>query len=94
MLINDSSTIACEVPVYLTYEHVHYFHQHGFHLPITEEDTPITGHIDIIQIRGDLIHLLDYKPEARKIQPVRQLPIYALALASHTRLPFTLFKCA
>jgi len=94
MLINDSSTIACEVPVYLTSENVKYFHEKGFYLPLTEEETPITGHIDIVQVRQGYIHILDYKPEARKLQPTSQLTIYALALASHARLPLKLFKCA
>lgn len=94
MLINDSSTIACEVPVYLTRENIAYFHDKGFHLPITEMDASITGHIDIVQVRGGFIHILDYKPDAKKIKPVSQLTVYALALASHTKLPLKLFKCA
>lgn len=94
MLINDTSTVACEVPVYLTADHVRYFRQAGFHISIQEEDTPITGHIDLVQVRQGFIHILDYKPDARKIQPTSQLTLYALALASHTRLPLKLFKCA
>lgn len=94
MLINDSSTIATEVPVYLTSEHVRYFHEKGFYLPITESEAPITGHIDIVQVRQRYIHILDYKPNAQKIQPISQLTIYALALASQTKLPLKLFKCA
>ncbi len=94
MLINDSSTIATEVPVYLTSEHVRYFHEKRFYLPISETETPITGHIDMVQVRQRYIHILDYKPEASKVQPVSQLTIYALALASQTKLPLKLFKCA
>ncbi len=94
MLINDSSTIASEVPVYLAKENIEYFHSQGFHLPITELDAPVTGHIDIVQLRGGFIHILDYKPDAKKIRPISQLTIYALALASHTRLPLKMFKCA
>ncbi|MCL5429806.1 MAG: PD-(D/E)XK nuclease family protein [Chloroflexi bacterium] len=94
MLINDSSTLACEVPVYLRAEHIKYFHEKGFYLPITESETPITGHIDLVQVRQRYVHILDYKPDARKIQPISQLTIYALALASQTKLPLKLFKCA
>ncbi|MCC6458001.1 MAG: PD-(D/E)XK nuclease family protein [Caldilineaceae bacterium] len=94
MLINDSSTLACEVPVYLTPDNIRYFLQAGFRVPLTEQDGPITGHIDIVQVRNGYIHILDYKPEAQKINPVSQLTIYALALASHTKLPLRLFKCA
>ena len=50
--------------------------------------TPITGHIDVLQVRNNLIHVLDYKPEAKKEKKaVKQLTIYALALASKTKLP-------
>lgn len=94
MLVNDSSTIACEVPVYLAAENVRYFKNSGFRLPITEQDTPITGHIDVLQVRQGNIHILDYKPDAAKVEPTSQLTLYALALASHTRLPLKLFTCA
>ena len=56
--------------------------------------TPITGHIDILQIRNSLIHILDYKPEANKTNPIEQLTIYALALDSRTKLDLKSFKCA
>jgi hypothetical protein len=94
MLANDSWTIACEVPVYLTSEEVAYYRSKGFFLPLPELPKPITGHIDIVQIRNGLIHLLDYKPKARQIDAVNQLVIYALAFASRARLPVKSFKCA
>jgi transposase-like protein len=94
MLANDSCTIACEVPVYLTSEEVAYYRSKGFFLPLPELSKPITGHIDIVQIRNGLIHLLDYKPKAREIDAVNQLVIYALAFASRARLPVKAFKCA
>jgi transposase-like protein len=94
MLFNDSATLACEVPVFLTADNIRYFHGKGFYLPLPEEETPITGHIDILQVRQRYIHILDYKPEAGKTQPISQLTLYALALASQTRLPLKLFKCA
>jgi hypothetical protein len=94
MLANDSCTIACEVPVYLTSEEVAYYRSKGFFLPLPELSKPITGHIDIVQARNGLIHLLDYKPKAREIDAVNQLVIYALAFASRARLPVKAFKCA
>jgi hypothetical protein len=48
MLANDSCTIACEVPVYLTSEEVTYYKSKGFFLPLPELSKPITGHIDIV----------------------------------------------
>ena len=94
MLANDACTIACEVPVYLTAEEIRYYKSAGFFVDLPESAKPITGHIDVVQVRNGLIHLLDYKPEAASIDPVNQLLVYALALASRTRLPVKLFKCA
>jgi hypothetical protein len=94
MLANDSCTIACEVPVYLTADEIGYYKSKGFFVTLPEPQKPITGHIDIVQARNGFIHLLDYKPKARTIDPVNQLVVYALALASRTRLPVKVFKCA
>lgn len=94
MLINDSTTIATEVPVYLTNDDINYFKNHGFTFDFRNYRTPITGHIDILQIKNDLIHILDYKPKARKVKPIEQLTIYALGLASRTKLAVKDFKCA
>jgi transposase-like protein len=94
MLANDSSTIACEVPVYLTAEEIAYYKAAGFFIALPESTKPITGHIDLVQARNGFIHLLDYKPNARQINPVNQLVVYTLALASRTRLPVKAFKCA
>ena len=93
MLTNDSTTIATEVPVYLTHDDILYFISRGFKLNLQDYKTPITGHIDLLQIRNNLIHILDYKPNANQ-NPVHQLTIYALALASRTKLAIKDFKCA
>ena len=94
-LINDSTTIATEVPIYLTnWDAGYYKNQKGFIFPLNSYKTPITGHIDILQIRNGLIHILDYKPEADKINAVEQLTIYALALSRKLNLPSYYFKCA
>src|SRR3989338_6870287 len=95
MLINDSTTIATEVPIYLTnWDAGYYRNEKGFIFPLNNYKTPITGHIDILQIRNGLIHILDYKPEANKIQPIEQLTIYAMALSRKLNLPLYHFKCA
>jgi hypothetical protein len=54
-------------------------------LSLTAGDT-ITGHIDIVQIRNGLLHVLDYKREARKVKPIELLMVYALALSRLTGL--------
>lgn len=94
MLSCDARTIAIEVPVYLKAVEIQYFKQKGFYLPLDANEAPITGHIDVLQIRNGLIHILDYKPDANKITPINQLLLYALALASRTRLPLKNFVCA
>ena len=94
LLINDSETIATEIPIYLTNDDIKYFQKRKFKINLVNHATPITGHIDILQIRNGLIHILDYKPKTEKINPVEQLMIYALALASRTKLALSDFKCA
>ena len=92
MITNDSTTIAVEIPVYLTKDDITYFISKGFKLNLLNQKTPITGHIDILQIRTSLIHILDYKPNEKN--PINQLTIYALALASRTKLDLKSIKCA
>ena len=95
MLINDSTTIAAELPIYLTnWDAGYYRNEKGFIFPLENYKTPITGHIDILQIRNGLIHILDYKPEAEKINATEQLTIYAMALSRKLNLPLYYFKCA
>jgi ATP-dependent exoDNAse (exonuclease V) beta subunit len=77
MLINDSVTVAVEVPVFLTRDDITYYRSRGFGLEF--DSAVITGHIDFLQIRNGHIHILDYKPEARKETHAHvQLTIYAL----------------
>jgi transposase-like protein len=86
MLVNDSVTVAVEIPVYLTREDLAYFRSRRFSLGFDSE--VITGHIDFLQIRNGHIHILDYKPEARKETHAHvQLTIYALALSRRTGMP-------
>ena len=94
MLINDSCTVATEVPVYLTNDDIIYFRSKGFSFDFENYRTPITGHIDILKIRNGIIHILDYKPNTERVNAVNQLTIYALALASRTKLAVKDFKCA
>jgi len=96
MLVNDSVTIAVEVPILITFQDLEYFREEcGFTIPSSlEEDGTITGHIDLIQLRGGLIHILDYKPNARREKPIEQLTIYALALSRLAGLRLYHFKCA
>ena len=93
MLINDSVTIAVEIPIYLTNDDFRYYRSRGFALDFDSD--LITGHIDFVQIRNGYVHILDYKPEARKETHAHvQLTIYALALSRRANLPLKNFKCA
>jgi ATP-dependent exoDNAse (exonuclease V) beta subunit len=94
MLTNDTTTLATEVPIYFTKDDLLYFKSKGFTINPQDYQTPVTGHIDILQIRNNLIHILDYKPDADKEKPIQQLTIYALAIASRTKLDLKSFKCA
>ena len=94
MLINDSTTIATEIPVYLTNDDIEYFRARNFSINLQDYRTPIIGHIDLLQLRNGSISILDYKPNADKAEAVEQLTLYALALASRTKLALKDFKCA
>ena len=72
----------------------YYKNQKGFIFSLNNYKTPITGHIDILQIRNSLLHILDYKPDSNKTEPIEQLTIYALALSRKLNLPLYHFKCA
>ena len=95
MLANDSVTVGVEVPILMTDEDLfHYQKILGFKVSLElKEDEAVTGHIDIVQIRNGSIHLLDYKPSARKEKPIAQLTLYALALSRLTGLRLYHFKC-
>ncbi len=94
MLANDSVTVAVEVPVWLDNEDIQHFRNNlRFDIPLDIEKV-ITGHIDILQVRNGSVHILDYKPNARKEKPIEQLAIYALALSRLTGLRLYEFKCA
>jgi len=96
MLLNDSVTVATEVPILLDYKDVtHFKGMKNFIVPLTlSEKEVITGHIDIVQIRNGAVHILDYKPGAKKVKPIEQLTVYALALSRLTGLRLFHFKCA
>jgi hypothetical protein len=93
MLLNDSATIAVEVPIYLTPEDFAIFRAQGFTFPFGNK--PITGHIDLLQVRSGYVRILDYKPNAKaEKHMVTQLTIYALALSRRTGIPVKSFSCA
>ena len=107
MIANDSVTVATEVPVYIRKEDVEHM-ENILKFKITsegliemkgdkvEQKFPklLTGHIDFVQVRNGMIHILDYKPDASKEKPIEQLTWYAMALSRLTGLRLFEFKCA
>ncbi len=109
MIANDSVTVATEVPVYIRKEDIEHM-QNQLNFKILDAENPVlelkgkkkineipkllTGHIDVLQVRNGLCHILDYKPNAAKEKPIEQLTWYALALSRLTGLRLYEFKCA
>ena len=96
MLANDSVTVACETPVYIDSMDIEHMRDKlGFMIPVDLSGLKsITGHIDILQVRNGELHILDYKPNAKKEKPIEQLTIYALALSRLTGIRLFNMKCA
>jgi len=76
-LINDSSTVCTELPVFINPKETD-----------IDVDEPITGHIDLVQIRYDDLHILDYKPNLNKPERhASQLLLYKKAMQERTSIP-------
>jgi ATP-dependent exoDNAse (exonuclease V) beta subunit len=93
MLINDSATIAIELPVFL---HPNELTKNQKKTHAIELSDTLTGHIDLLQVRFNQIHVLDYKPDAKKTdrKAAEQIFLYALALSKRTHVPLENFTCA
>lgn len=75
---NDSKTICSELPVFIEPEETQL---KGF-------DTPLTGHIDLIQERFGKIYIMDYKTNLNNPQHhASQLFFYREALHNRTSIP-------
>lgn len=57
-------------------------------------DSAVTGHIDFVQLKFGSVYVLDYKPDASKVDAVSQLFVYALALSVRTGIWLRNFRCA
>lgn len=101
MLSNDTSTLAVEVPIWLSKKEIEKINSElgvfsdvcGNNSNVCENEE-ITGHIDFVQARYGIIYILDYKPEAERIDAVSQLFTYALALSTRTDIWLRNFRCA
>lgn len=85
-LAMDRSTVATEVPVYLTTEETQ---------NIFPEKGGLLGHIDFLQVFNDKVTVLDYKPGAIAEKRVHeQLLLYAIALSTRTGIHLKNIMCA
>jgi len=76
-LINDSTTVCTELPVFINPQETD-----------NDVDEPITGHIDLVQIRYDDLFILDYKPNLnRPERHASQLQLYKKAIQERTSIP-------
>jgi len=95
MLTNDSTTLAVEVPIWVSPATIAELErEHGIALMPEGAAGALTGHIDFLQVRNGAVHILDYKPDARTNRPIAQLTIYALALTKLAGLRLFDIKCA
>jgi hypothetical protein len=92
-LANDSTTVAIEVPVYIKPEELTKNEKKDYGI---ELDEPLSGHIDILQQRFTKIHILDYKPDAKRSDKAtaEQLFLYALAFSKRSGIPMRKINCA
>ncbi|UCE39159.1 MAG: PD-(D/E)XK nuclease family protein [Thermoplasmata archaeon] len=93
MLINDSATVANEIPVFLYPNEIKQKQEKVMGIKLSDT---LTGHIDILQVRFNNIHVLDFKPGAKKgdRRAAEQVFLYALALSKRTNIPLDNFICA
>ncbi len=72
-IVNDDRTVCTELPVFLNPSEV----------PRIEVRSPLTGHIDIVQMRYDDLWVLDYKPDLNKPEKASsQMALYPLIVTS------------
>lgn len=94
LLQKDDSTIAAEIPLWTNYFEIAAL---GNGAQLTKEigsSKPLTGHIDLLQVKDERINILDFKPNASKEKwAPTQLFAYALMLSRRTGLSLENFKC-
>jgi len=77
-LINDSTTVCSELPVFINPKE----------MDSIDINSPLTGHIDLIQIRYNTLYILDYKPNLKHPEQYSsQLQLYKKALHKRTTIP-------
>jgi len=74
---NDSKTICSELPVFIKPEEI----------DIIDIETPLTGHIDLVQERFGKLYIMDYKTNLnRPERHASQLQLYQKAIQERTSI--------
>jgi transposase-like protein len=77
-LFNDAYTVCMELPVFLNPKETTLF----------DITSPLTGHIDLIQIRNNKLYIMDYKPNLNHPEKYAgQLLAYKQAIHHRTQIP-------
>jgi len=88
MLNFDKNTLGVEVPIWIMPEELE-----GFEL-FFKESLPLTGHIDVLQVKDGKIWVWDYKPKAHlEKYATTQTYFYALMLSKRTGISLENFMC-
>jgi hypothetical protein len=88
LLENDASTLATEVPVWLEPAEL------GVYASAFLPPGCLTGHIDIVRVKSDMIEVWDYKPDTQSTETVGpQVALYAVALSIRTGIALRNFLC-
>ena len=77
ILTEDESSVAIEVPVWK------YIQKTKF----------LVGHIDLIQLKYDVVKVVDYKPEVSFFSSLPQVCIYGLMLRDFLQIPYNKIVC-
>lgn len=88
MLNFDKNTLGVEVPIWLMPDEFESFEAYF------KENFPLTGHIDVLQVKDNKIWIWDYKPKAHLEKYAKtQTYFYALMLSKRTNIPLENFMC-
>ncbi len=88
MLNYDKNSIGAEIPIWLMPEEL------GCYKELFNDKNPLTGHIDVLQIKNNKIWVWDYKPKAHLEKfATTQTYFYALMLSKRTGIPLDDFMC-
>ena len=88
MLQTDADTVAVEIPVWAHPD------EYSDWSELTEEDGPLSGHIDLVAVEAGKVWVWDYKPNAaRERFAGLQILCYAVMLSTRSGVALEHFQC-